>query len=199
MSKIYTLTGKNLDTVARRVAESLNKCGVCIIPTDTIYGIVALETCSNAVRRIYKIKGRPPQKQFIRLISGLDRVQEYTDQTLSPALLKYWPGPLTIVLRRRGGGTIALRYPDSSFLHRLFRFIDKRSIVAPSANISGEEDILDCKELVRVFGELVDCIVCRDQAVGKNAALSSPTASTIVDITGPHVQVIRQGAVKITV
>ncbi len=198
MSSVYTLTEKNIDSITRLVAGSLVDCGVFVIPTDTIYGIVALEQCGAAVQRIFEIKKRPVQKQFIRLISGPDMLRDYTDQAVTPELLRYWPGPLTIIVRRHDGGTVALRYPDDPFLQALFRCLDNRSIVAPSANISGEDDIFDCRELARVFGGLVDGIVCRDQGRKKNGVLHRPAASTIVDISGPHVRVIREGGVKIT-
>ncbi len=197
MSTVYTLAEKNIDAVARLVAKSLKNCGVCVVPTDTIYGIVALEQCGDAVRGIYEIKKRHSQKQFIRLISGFDRVHQYTDQEIPPSILSHWPGPLTIVVRRCGGGTIALRYPDAPFLNSLFDHLDNKSIVAPSANMSGEEDIFDCKELVHTFSGLVDSIVCRETYTLTDASVPKRVASTIIDITGPRLRIIREGAVKI--
>jgi len=197
MSRVYTLTESNVESIAQRVAGILADCGICIIPTDTIYGIVALEQCSKAVYRIYEIKKRPVQKQFIRLISGPDRLRDYTDQTVPPELLRYWPGPLTIVVRGLDGKTVALRYPDDPFLHALFGYLDNKSIVAPSANISGEENILDCRELVRVFDGFVDCVVCSDRSRKKNSASIRPVASTIVDISGLRARVIRRGALEV--
>lgn len=192
---VLTVTDTSIDSIARQVGDILAGCGICILPTDTIYGIVALERCSGAVQRIYEIKKRPAQKQFIRLISGLQKLQQYTDQEIPADLLRFWPGPLTLIVQRRGGKTVALRYPDDQFLNALFECIDGESIVAPSANISGEENIFDCRRLVEVFGGLVDCIVC-DARMGVDPSVE-PVASTIVDISGLHPRIIREGALRV--
>ncbi len=184
---IYTLNKSNVKRIAELVADVLLKGGVCIIPTDTIYGIVALEDKKEAVERIYEIKKRPADKRLIRLIGSTDSIERYTDQKIPEVLRRYWPGPLTIIFKKRDGDTIALRYPDDEFLKEIFLRIGDRSIVAPSANISGEGEILECSEIIERFNGLVDIIVCKNK-------LSTVKASTIVDISEDGKwRVIREG------
>jgi L-threonylcarbamoyladenylate synthase len=190
-TEILLLDDESVADVADRVAAVLQGEGVCIVPTDTLYGIIALDEHVDSVRYIHGIKKRPEGKPFIRLIGGLETLKRYTDQVPPPLLARHWPGPLTLIFKNRSGGTIAVRYPDDAFLAQLFDRIGNRAIVAPSANLSGERDIFDCDCLNRTFGGLVDMIVCRE------GGPRCSKASTIVDITGDRPRVIRRGAVEL--
>jgi L-threonylcarbamoyladenylate synthase len=190
-TEVLKLNAASKLTVARRTAEVLLRGGICIIPTDTLYGIVALEQCTASVRRIYDIKNRSRSKPFIRLIGSIETLRNYTQQPLPVQLRRNWPGPLTILFRDLEGGTVGIRCPDDPFLGDLFGLLGNRGIVAPSANISGEEDICDCEVLTATFDGKVDLIVCRE------GALAARRASTIVDITTKPWRIVRQGAVRI--
>ena len=192
-TEVYYLEEKNLHDVARAVSSRLRKGDICIIPTDTVYGIVAIDDFQDAIRRIFEIKKRPPERRLIRLIGSLDAVCNYTEQKVPVALSKYWPGPLTIVFRDRVGGTVALRCPDDPFLRLIFREIDPEVLVAPSANISGEEIITECDTLIRTFEGEVPLIVCLKKV------LEGRQASTIIDISEKRWKVVRQGALRIDV
>jgi L-threonylcarbamoyladenylate synthase len=211
---ILSLRSENLEECAAEVALSLKKGNLCIIPTDTIYGLVALERLPAAVERIYEIKKRPKDKPLIRLIGRVESLREFTDQALPPSLAAYWPGPLTIVFRGRGGRPggesgvsfadpggglaggevgrrVAVRLPEDPFLKGLFKELGYSSLVAPSANISGEEDIFDCSALAGIFSSEVDIIVCREEWSG------GKKPSTILDVSGEPWKILREGAVKI--
>lgn len=193
---VLSLRSDNLGESAARVAVSLKRGNLCIVPTDTIYGIVALDRLPDAVERLYAIKKRPLEKPLIRLIGRAESLGDFTDQALPPPLAAYWPGPLTIVFKgkRRGAdpvGTIAVRFPHDPFLRRLFEELDFSPLVAPSANISGEEDIFDCSVLAGVFSSVVDVILCREGWPG------GKKPSTIVDISGEPWKILREGAVKV--
>lgn len=186
-TRVFHLDGKNINYVASEVATSLLNGGVCIIPTDTIYGIVALDDRLEAVKRIYEIKKRPLSKKLIRLIGKLELIKRYTDQEVPDRLKRYWPGPLTIVFRGKNGESIALRYPDNEFLNALFMHLGDRAIVAPSANITGRDEIRSCKDLIDEFDGIVDVIVCTDRPPALKA-------STIIDITDDeNWKILRQG------
>jgi L-threonylcarbamoyladenylate synthase len=190
---VLALRSDNLVECAARVARSLKGGNLCIIPTDTIYGIVALDRLPDAVERIYAIKKRPKQKPFIKLIGRAESLRDYTDQALPPALEAYWPGPLTIVFRSRGDGVpgVAIRLPDDPFLDRLFEELDYSPLVAPSANISGEEDVFDRAALAGMFSSTVDVILCREEWSG------GKKPSTILDISREPWKVLREGAVRL--
>ncbi|MFW6180940.1 MAG: L-threonylcarbamoyladenylate synthase [Spirochaetota bacterium] len=190
-TEVLHLGPGNLEPAAGRTAEVLAGGGVCVIPTDTLYGLVALDRDREAVRRVYRIKQRPPDKPLIRLIGSLGSLGRYTDQQLPPRLRRYWPGPLTVVFRACDGGSIALRWPRSGFLQALFKLTGCEPLVAPSANLSGGEDIFDCESLVSTFTGQVELILCAE------AGPAGREPSTIVDITGDRWRVLRAGAVKL--
>jgi L-threonylcarbamoyladenylate synthase len=171
--------------------EVLKGGGICIIPTDTIYGIVALEQFASSIRRIFEIKKRPASKPFIRLIGRSDALRQYTDQVLPGSIEKYWPGPLTLIFKARVEGTVAVRFPDAPFLAEVFSHLGTSGMVAPSANISGETDIYDCERLMETFEGFVDLIVCQ------RGGLRETKASTILDITREPWKVLRQGSLVI--
>jgi len=190
-TRILQIGEHNTATVVEAVGASLREGGVCIIPTDTLYGIVALDRFPDAVRRIYKIKRRSEHKPFIRLIGSFDAVGRYTAQQIPEQLKRFWPGPLTIVFLSKSGGTVSLRYPDDSFLQSIFHAVHFEVLVAPSANISGQQNILRCEDLVSTFFGQVDTIVC-----GKEGQARS-SASTIIDITNAEWKILRQGDIEL--
>jgi L-threonylcarbamoyladenylate synthase len=190
-TELLMLDNSSRTAAARKTAGVLLRGGICIIPTDTLYGIVTLEQFPDSVKRVYDIKKRPSSKPFIRLIGSIEALRNYTNQGLPEPLRRYWPGPLTVLFRNLKGGTVGIRFPDDPFLADLFGLLGDRGIVAPSANISGEKDIIECETLAATFDGQVDLIVCRE------AVLSARQASTIVDITTKPWRIVRQGAVRI--
>lgn len=190
-TEVLILQEKNMAEIIRVVCASLLNGEICIIPTDTIYGIVALDSYSESVKKIYEIKERSITKPFIRLIGKLECMSLYTRQDIPEALKTYWPGLLTIIFKAIEGGTVALRFPDDNFLRGLFHCLDYRALVAPSANMTGKENIFQCKDLVDNFKGLVNIIVCLKQRP------RDKRASTIIDISGPDWKIIREGPVHI--
>jgi L-threonylcarbamoyladenylate synthase len=180
-----------LQEVAETAALILRGGGICILPTDTIYGIVALEQFASSVRRVYRIKRRPHSKPFIILIGSMAALKRYTVQELPENLKAYWPGPLTIIFRGLESRTVALRFPDDALLGEIFSRIGDAGLVAPSANISGEANLFDCETLIETFDGQVDLIVCR------KIKPASFLASTILDITREPWHILRQGSLDI--
>lgn len=185
---VLFLGSDNGEDVACRVSAVLGRGGVCVIPTDTIYGIVAIDNFRDAVKRIYAIKGRPRNKPFIRLVGSLNSLRAYTDQPLPESLEKYWPGPLTIIFRGLHEKKVSIRFPASAFLKEIFRRINYSAITAPSANISGQANIYESESLIDTFSGRVDIIVCR------KGGLKQEKPSTIIDISGHEWKVVREGA-----
>jgi L-threonylcarbamoyladenylate synthase len=190
-TKVYFLDENNRDFVLEKVSASLNRGDICVIPTDTIYGIVAADCFTESVSRIYKIKKRPEDKPFIRLIGSLDNLPYYTAQLLPKKLMEYWPGSLTVIFLGLREKTVSIRFPDDPFLKRLFRMLDYKALFAPSANISGEENIYDNDRLIETFSGKVSAIVCLKKGLQKKRA------STIVDISTGQVKLIREGDLKL--
>jgi L-threonylcarbamoyladenylate synthase len=148
--------------------DILKKGGVGVMPTDTIYGILARAHNKKAVERIYKIKGRDEKKPFIILISSLKDLEKFGIKIPTSNLLKkFWPGPVSIILEHtnkksakkfkylnRGGGSLAFRFPKKKFI---ISFLEKTGpLVAPSANPEGLPPAQNAKEAQKYFGEKVD-------------------------------------------
>jgi L-threonylcarbamoyladenylate synthase len=179
-----------------RAAEILVSGGVGIIPTDTVYGLAALAVNEGAVERLLEIKerpaGKPPPVQISK-VADADRLA-FADEPDAIALMeKFWPGPLTLVLRRREGidlpfqerESLALRMPDSAFCLELIETAG--FLVVPSANRSGEPPPVSVEEVAREIVGLADFIV-------DGGACRGGVESTVVDLTG-GLRVLREGAI----
>lgn len=177
----------------------LNQGGVVVIPTDTLYGIVARASDEQAVERIYKLRGRTPKKPCIILAAGTWQITDnalWTDAHRALAAT-YWPGALSIVAPtantapylHRGAKTLAYRVPDYDDLRALIT--NTGMLVAPSAN---PESLLPATTLLEAqayFGDRVDGYV-------DGGTLANNAPSTLVTLVDGQPKVLRQGAVKIT-
>jgi L-threonylcarbamoyladenylate synthase len=189
-TEILYLDDESLEAVVEKTGYALENGNICIIPTDTLYGIVALDRFEESVNEIFRIKGRPRSKPFIRLIGSLDNLKAYTNQQLPESLKKYWPGPLTIIFSGIHKGKVSIRFPSDTFLQQIFNKTNYSVIVAPSANPSGEDDIFESEKLINTFYGIVDLIVC------KKEALKEKKPSTIIDISEHKWKVVREGALE---
>ena len=148
------------------VADTVRSGGVVVMPTDTIYGLVASALNPIAVERIYDLKGRENTKPCVVLIadrSDLKQLWATVPADLEPELAKLWPGPNSIVFDvdpihqphlHRGRNTVAVRMPDYPQLQALIRLVGP--IVATSANRSGDPVATRIEAARSIFGDHVD-------------------------------------------
>lgn len=177
-------------TSLRRITETINQGGVCILPTETVYGIAALAENKNTIDRIYAIKGRDFDKPLAVCIRDLKDAKKLAkfDETASRLAHKFWPGPLTLVLpaadktldaRCYQGDTIALRCPDIEW---------RESFTAPlaltSANRSGEPAAITAQTDLEVDA-VFDAGPSRDKV-----------PSTILLLENGKIKCLRAGALK---
>ena len=148
-TKYFTVDQQQPDrTVLAAAAEILASGGLVAFPTETVYGLGANGLDSGAVERIFQAKGRPADNPlFLHIASSVD-VQDLAEPIQANAKVlmdKFWPGPLTVVLRRKplipdavtgGLDTVALRLPDSLIAREIIA-LSGCPIAAPSANVSG--------------------------------------------------------------
>jgi L-threonylcarbamoyladenylate synthase len=178
----------------------LRRGGVIVFPTDTLYGLGADAFSPEAVGRVFDIKGRAPSSGLPLLIADtadLDMVAvDITDLALLLAE-EFWPGPLTLVLRRSSrvpaivtGGldTVAVRAPDHPVPRALVQSL-RRPITGTSANRTGGPDPVAAGEVKELLGEAVDYIID-----GGPSPLGTP--STILDLSGGRPAILRAGAVQ---
>jgi L-threonylcarbamoyladenylate synthase len=182
-----------------REAKILLKGGIGVLPTDTIYGIVASALNKKAVLRVYEIRKRNPKKPFIILISSLKVLDLFGIKLSAPArkiLNKVWPGKVSVILPcphkkfsylHRGAKTLAFRLPDKKQLIRLLK--KTGPLIAPSANLEGLPPVKTIKEAKKYFGSKVDFYV--------NAGKLNSLPSTLIAIKNSRVIIKREGTVKL--
>ncbi len=140
--------------------------GVGVIPTDTIYGVVASAHDRKAVERVYEVKGRNSDKPFIILIGSIDDVGGFgvkLGDDIKAKLDEYWPGPISIILPsqddkyeylHRGTQSLAFRLPDKQDLITLLKLTGP--LIAPSANPEGLPPAKDINQAKEYFGDELD-------------------------------------------
>ncbi|MBN9310358.1 L-threonylcarbamoyladenylate synthase [Devosia sp.] len=166
-------------------------------PTETVYGLGADATNSDAVLKIYEAKGRPRFNPLIVHVADLamaERLVEFSP--MARKLARFWPGPLTLVLPRRpdagisdivtaGLDTVGIRIPDHPLARELIRAAD-RPLAAPSANRSGKLSPTTADQVVKGFQGLVPVL--------DGGASQSGVESTILAVEGETVTQLRAGA-----
>ena len=129
-------------------AEKLRAGGVVAIPTETVYGLAASAYNDEAIAKVFTAKGRPQDNPLIVHIDGMDMLREVVCEIPDTALKlaeKFWPGPLTMVLKKsekvaqsvsRGLDTVAVRMPSNEIARKIITAAEV-PLAAPSANLSG--------------------------------------------------------------
>ena len=181
----------------------LRSGGLVVFPTETVYGLGADAENVGAVERIFEVKGRPATHPLIVHIGDSEQVRDWADGLLEPARLlaeRFWPGPLTLVLRRSNrvplavtGGleTVAVRVPDHPVALALLQAFGG-GVAAPSANRFGSVSPT-CARHVRE--DLGTCLRTAVDFVLDGGSCNVGVESTIVDCTGERVSILRPGGV----
>lgn len=170
-----------------------------VYPTDTVYGIGAAVSNEEAIRRLYSIKGRSPDKPVPLLISDVADVARIAEPpTMFQKLAnRFWPGALTIVMPRRQGfrslalagqDTVGLRVPDEDVTRDIIHTLGE-AITGTSANRSGQAAPTSAAQAAMQLGDLVSVVIDGGPRRGGQE-------STIIDITSSPVHIAREGAVS---
>ena len=182
----------------RRAARALRRGRLVAFPTETVYGLGADATADRAVAAIYAAKRRPRRNPLIVHVPDLRAARRLAvfDGRAERLAKHFWPGPLTLVLRRRPGArlsrllgraltTVAIRVPDSPVALALLRRAG-RPLAAPSANRSGAVSPTRALHVRHSLGGRVAMVLdggpCR---VG--------VESTVLDLSGPTARLLRPG------
>ena len=165
----------------------LSAGGIAIMPCDTIYGIVG--RAPETEERIRAAKGRGESNPFLMLIENEQALERLSDAKLDRQVAALWPGPLTVVIQARAGGTIAVRVPSDRFLRRLIGRLGA-PLYSTSVNRSGQSALGKLSEIVREFEKRVDVIVDGGDILGR-------APSTLLDVTQRPFRILREGACKV--
>lgn len=179
-----------------RAVHALQAGEAIVVPTDTLYGLAALPTVPGAVDRLFALKGRPADMPIAVLVAGLDQVDALADLSGAARRLAdaFWPGPLTMVLPRRAGvdlplgephATIGVRWPDHPVIAALAEAAGP--LATTSANRTGEPTPPTAAAAAASLTGPV--------AVALDGGPCAGAASTVVDLTGDDLRVLREGTI----
>ncbi|HEX9411578.1 MAG TPA: L-threonylcarbamoyladenylate synthase [Actinomycetota bacterium] len=190
-----TTSSAALAAAARALAQGL----LVVLPTETVYGIACRPDEPSATGRVFGAKRRPHGLNLPVLAADAEAAWELvgSDDRATRLAAAFWPGPLTMVLPRSGRSrpwelgerrdSIALRVPDLPLASSLLRRVGPMAVT--SANLSGQPPLSDRDELVATLGDAVAVYLVLVPGI----ASPHGNPSTVVDLTGEEVRVLRPG------
>jgi len=188
----------NCDEKGIETAQQIvKKGGIVIFPTDTVYGIGCDPYNKKSVKKIYDLKSRDFSKPFPILVDSKETAKKIAifDETSDKISEKFWPGPLTVILKLTDDKLkeslnleekIALRVPDNKCILKLLEKCN--FLVGTSANISNQDSSSDpdeCLKNMQNFDIFVD-----------GGVIDSKGESTIIEIENGKVKIIREGSLS---
>jgi L-threonylcarbamoyladenylate synthase len=174
-------------------AELLRAGALVAFPTDTVYGIGCRVGDLEALARLFAAKRRPIEKAVPWLVASLDEAAARgfkVDQRAVELANRFWPGALTLILPAIGGkATQAFRVPDHALALALLAAAGP--LAASSANRSGEPETLDADDVAIAFADSDEPAATLD-----GGRVPGGVPSSVLDLTGPRAQLVREGALS---
>lgn len=180
-------------------AQILKNGGIVAIPTETVYGLAANALDKSAVKKIFVAKGRPSDNPLIVHISEVEEIYNLVSE-FTPAAQKlaetFWPGPLTIILKKSdiipsivsgGLGSVAVRLPGNSMTRKIIKTAGI-PLAAPSANLSGSPSPT---KFLHVFTDLFGKI----DAIVDAGPCEVGVESTVISLLNDVPKILRPGAI----
>ncbi len=189
-------SSRALDQAAGVIKEG----GVISLPTETLYGLGADGLNPQAIRRVYEVKKRDSRRPISLLVRDRGQLSSLVEKIppLGEKLMEvFWPGPLTLVLQAsllvpkivvNPSGGVGLRISSSPLVSSLLRELEV-PLTATSANLSGSPPLRDPRQVYSVFKGKVDLFL-------DAGPLQEGPPSTVLDLTGPEVKLLRKGRVE---
>lgn len=195
-----TINLKNRDITRyeiKKVVNVLSEDGLVVFPTDTVYGLAGSAYSNSAIEKIYQLKQRPKDKPFIIFVPNIEFIKKLKIK-VTPGIKRlinsFWPGAVTFIFKKSGtgflyqlGDKIAVRIPGHPVVQEILKGFNG-PLAVTSANISGKGSPFDFDQI--------------NAAILRNADLSIDAGrckfgviSTIVDISGGKIKILREGAV----
>jgi len=180
-----------------KIKQELEQGRAVVLPTETVYGLFAKALDKKAVDHVYQLKGRPRDKALNLNVASLDDILNFSKNQppyLQTLIESFLPGPLTIILEANdkvpdwvnsGLMTVGFRMPSHSVTLELIR--EFGPLIGPSANLSGQSSGVSFKEILKDFGQ---------EVLGfEDDAFLTGQDSTILDLSGDKVKILRQGSI----
>ena len=189
-------------------ARHLKAGDLVAFPTETVYGLGADASNSQAVSRIYSVKGRPNDHPLIVHIASMERMGDWASDVPEYAIAlarSFWPGPMTLILKRSelagdfitgGQDSVGVRVPDHVVALALLEAFERaggKGVAAPSANRFGHVSPTTAGAVIEELGDYLS----KDDLVLDGGACDVGVESTIIDCTGTAPSVLRPGAISV--
>ena len=189
-------------------AAHLKAGDLVAFPTETVYGLGADASNSQAVARIYSVKGRPNDHPLIVHIASMERMGDWASEVPEYAIAlarSFWPGPMTLILKRSelagdfitgGQDSVGVRVPDHVVALALLEAFERsggKGVAAPSANRFGHVSPTTAAAVIEELGDFLS----KDDLVLDGGACAVGVESTIIDCTGAAPAVLRPGAISV--
>ena len=179
------------------IKQELEKGGAVVLPTETVYGLFAKALDEKAVDHVYQLKRRPRDKALNLNVASLADILNFSMNQppyLQQLVEKFLPGPLTIILKANdkvpdwvnsGLPTVGFRMPSHPITLELIR--EFGPLIGPSANISGRASGISFQEILKDFDQEVLGLEDDEYLTGQD--------STIIDLSGSKLKILRQGSI----
>ena len=179
--------------------EALNNHQVIAFPTETVFGLGVFYDDQEAYELLNKVKNRREDKPYTMMVSKVEDIFKYADvnKKYLNIIQKYMPGSLTILVRSKDNvpgyvahntGVIGIRIPSNKEALELLAYV-KKPLLVPSANKADQKPALSMEEVKNIFKDEIAFIIPGE--------ISSGEPSTIIDLTGDEIKLIRKGPISL--
>jgi len=209
MGFLIRLAGKDLkDTefYLQIAVENIIEGKIIAFPTNSVYGIGGDPQNLDVVERIFEIKFRDRSKGLLLLVSDFEEASKIVEfnEVAKKLADKYWPGQLTLILKRKepniiplevsaNQDTLGLRVPENKIILKILRILKEKGhlggIIGTSANYSGEPPSISGDEVVKKLLSPIDLIIDGGKSKSK-------TPTTIIDCTTQELKFLRIGKIS---
>ncbi|MFH2138628.1 MAG: L-threonylcarbamoyladenylate synthase [Candidatus Omnitrophota bacterium] len=191
-TKVIQIDPGNPDPVKiDEAADILRNGGLVAFPTETVYGLAALINHQEARDKLSLVKERPAGKKFSVCVYHQKQVEQLVGEVSPLAyrlMKKFWPGPLTLVLKAADQQTIGFRFPEHSVAQALLRRLPA-PVFAPSANLAGKESPVRAEDVLKDLNGKIDAVIDS----GKSAL---GIVSTVCAVDQDKIEILRPGAIS---
>ena len=193
----YFIIKSEMKQVLEKALEALQNHQVIAFPTETVFGLGVFYDDYEAYELLNKVKKRKEDKPYTMMLSKVEDIFKYADvdNKYLNVIKKYMPGSLTILVRNKDNipgfvthdtGVIGIRIPSNKEALELLAYV-KKPLLVPSANRADQAPAHTGEEVVAIFGDEVKVVV--------PGHIQSGEPSTIVDLTGSKMKLIRKGPI----
>ena len=188
-----------MEKLFNKALEALNNHQVIAFPTETVFGLGVFYDDEKAYNLLNQVKNRREDKPYTMMLSDVKEISNYAfirDKYL-PIINKYMPGSLTVLVNAKScvpayvthnTGVIGIRIPSNKEALDLLKFV-KKPLLVPSANKADQKPTLSADEVKAIFNDEIAVII--------SGEISSGEPSTIIDLTGDEIKLIRKGPIPL--